>query len=239
MRDGFTFGDRSSWEFDLHVEKLPKLGGTKRRVTTLTVPGRSGTLHIDEGTFEPYTQPYACYFHGRELAPKQAHSIQQWLLGGSGLRKLVDVYDPDHFRYAFFTGPLDVDHVLREYGRCTVNFEVDPRAFLRSGENPIAYTKAGTLTNLTAYPAHPLICVTAETAGVLQVGDYTVQLLAAPDGGVLWLDCESMNAYGADGGSMNGIVGCVEYPVLAPGDNAISWSGGIGSVEITPRWWVL
>jgi len=30
-----------------------------------------------------------------------------------------------------------------------------------------------------------------------------------------------------------------DYPVFLPGDNAISFSGGITSLEITPNWWWL
>ncbi len=237
MRNGFTFGNQNSWDFALRVEKLPRIGSPKRRVTAITVPGRSGNLHIDEGVYDSYQQPYECYFHGKSPTAEQAHAIKRWLMSGGGPQKLTDVHDPKHYHMAFFTGPLDVDNILNKYGRCVITFEVDPRAYLISGNEPITFTEPNRLSNLTGYPAQPLIRVTYSGEGELHIGTYTVRLYDTA-AGELTIDCETMDAY-RDGEPRNHFIGCEDFPVLVPGSNAITWTGGIQSVEITPRWWVL
>lgn len=237
MRNGFTFGNENSWDFGLRVEKLPQIGSPKRRVTAITVPGRSGNLHIDEGVYDSYQQPYECYFHGKAPTTEVTHAIRTWLMSGSGPRKLTDVYDPKHFHMATFTGPLDVANILNRYGRCTITFEVDPRAYLLSGTEPILFTAPERLHNLTGYPAQPLIHLQYSGEGELRIGDYTV-VLRDTAAGELTIDCETMDAYRGDE-NMNRLISCEEFPVLEPGDNRITWTGGIRKVAITPRWWVL
>ena len=237
MRNGFSFGGKNSWDFTLRVEKLPRIGSPRRRVTTLTVPGRSGSLHIDEGVYESYQQPYECYFHGKEPTAEMAHAIKQWLMSGSGPQKLMDAYDPKHYHMAYFIGPLDVDNILNKYGRCVVTFEVDPRAYQIGGTEPITFTSPNRLSNLTGYPAQPLIHLQYSSEGELHIGDYTLTLYDTA-AGELYIDCETMDAYkGTE--NLNRLIGCEEFPVLVPGNNEISWTGGIQKVEITPRWWVL
>ena len=237
MRNGFTFGNENTWDFGLRVEKLPKIGSPKRRVTAITVPGRSGSLHIDEGVYDSYQQPYECYFHGKEPTAEVTHAIRKWLMSDGTPRKLTDEYDPKHYHMATYTGPLDVANILNRYGRCTITFDVDPRAYLVSGNEPIRFTAPDRLHNLTGYPAQPLIRVEYSGEGELHIGAYTVKLYDTA-AGELTIDCEAMDAYRGDE-NMNRLISCGEFPVLEAGSNAISWTGGITAVEITPRWWVL
>ena len=55
---------------------------------------------------------------------------------------------------------------------------------------------------------------------------------------VMYLDSETQNAYNKSMG-LNDRVDAPEFPILVPGENAISFDGGIEWVEITPRWWEL
>ena len=237
MRNGFSYGTKNSWDYGLRVEKLPKIGSPKRRVSTITVPGRNGCLHIDEGVYDSFTQPYECYFHGKDPTPEVAHAIRRWLMGGGGMQKLVDAHDPKHYHRAIFTGPLEVENILNKYGRCVVNFEVDPRAYLQTGEEPIVFAEPGKLVNLTGFPAQPLIHLQYSGEGELRIGEYTVKLYDTA-AGELTIDCEAMDAFrGSE--NMNRLIGCDVFPVLEPGSNSIAWTGGILQVAITPRWWVL
>ena len=51
------------------------------------------------------------------------------------------------------------------------------------------------------------------------------------------LDCDVQNAYDGTLNLNNNITITGGWPVLATGQTAISFSGGITAVEITPRWW--
>ena len=94
----------------------------------------------------------------------------------------------------------------------------------------------GIITNPAAYNAKPLITVYGSGAAILQVGEY-VCTLAAIDGSIT-LDSDTENAYKGVT-NLNSQVTIPEFPELAPGDNDITWTGGITSVEIIPRWWTI
>lgn len=241
MRNGFIFGDHSTVDFDMHVEKYPKQVTAKRKRTTISVAGRNGDLHIDEGAFENYMQPYECYFHGENVTPEMAHAIKAWLCSAGEYRRLEDAYDPSVFRLATFVGPMDIANVLNEYGRCTVNFDCAPQSFLKSGENTVSFASAGVLWNETQFTALPIITIHGTAAGTVTVGGVAVEIKAIAD--QITLDCETMNAYRqvADGApeNMNSCIYAPEFPALKPGGNTVSWTGGITGVDIIPRWWTL
>ena len=61
--------------------------------------------------------------------------------------------------------------------------------------------------------------------------------LAAIDGSIT-LDSDTENAYKGTT-NLNSKVTIPDFPELVPGDNEITWTGGITSAQITPRWWTL
>lgn len=241
MQDGFLFGEKSTREFDMHVEKIPALKGAIRKRTTVSVAGRNGDLHYVENAFQNYTQPYECYFHGNEPTPKQAHAVKGWLLGSGGYQRLEDPYDPEHFRLAAFAGPLDVENQLNKYGRCVVNFDCAPQSFLKSGEFPIDFQSAGTIDNPTDFTALPLIYVYGMGSGTVSVGNAMVTIHEIED--VLILDSDLQNAYRQVGEgapeNKNSCIYAPTFPELLPGSNGVTWTGDITHIEIIPRWWEL
>ncbi|MBQ9839007.1 MAG: hypothetical protein IJO56_05925 [Oscillospiraceae bacterium] len=241
MVDGFKFGNRATWDFSMRVEKYPRQSGAARKFKEISVPGRNGALHIDEGCFENFQQPYECYFHGVLPTPEQSHAIRAWLQGTPGYQRLEDVYDPEHFRMASFTGPLDVENHFNRYGRCVVTFDCMPQAFLKSGEIPISFVVPGLLYNSTGFPALPMITVYGSAAGTLTVGTCAVEIKSLED--VIILDSDTQNAFRrSDAGALENKNACIyapTFPQLLPGANVIAWDGGIERVEIIPRWWTL
>ena len=241
MANGFAFGGKSTGDFAImKVEKYPNARGAARKYQTFTIPGRNGTLHVDEGAFQNYTQSYECYYHGDKPTNEEAHAVKAWLLGTPGYQRLTDVYDSDHYRLAMVTGELDIENKLNRYGRFTVNFSCDPRAFLLSGENPVTFSGSGSINNPTAYEAKPLITVTGTAAGTVSINGTTVEIKSIS--GTLYLDCENENAYSLSAGAplnQNANIYAPEFPVLSPGSNGVQFTGGITSLQIIPRWWEL
>ena len=77
MSHYFRFGDRSTLDFDMHIEKLPTIKGPTRKRTPIPVAGRNGDLHYDEDAYSNYTQSYECYFHGKVPTEEQTHAIRE------------------------------------------------------------------------------------------------------------------------------------------------------------------
>lgn len=242
MPNGFWFGGIHCGQYGLTVEKYPALRGQTRRRSITSVSGRNGDLRTPDGSFSNSNAVYSCYFHGHAPTPEQTHQIRAWLMGTSGYQRLEDVYDPQYFRLAAFDGPLDVDNILNEYGRCQITFDCKPQCWLKSGEQPISIKESGTcLLNPTLFPAKPLITVHGTDAGKLMIGKYAVSFLEAPES--IILDSEIQNAYSLteDGTavSKNNAIYAMPFPELVAGESLVTWDGGITGVEIIPRWWQL
>lgn len=237
------FGNHGAAEFHLTIEKYPSMKIPRRRITPISVPGRNGVLHIDEGTFESYIQPYECYFHDlAKSSPKVAHEIKTWLLSGEVCRRLEDTYDPECFRIATYKGPADIENTLNQYGRCRIEFDVQPEAYLKSGEKSVSFSSPDTITNPTGFDSKPLINVYGTGLGRLDINGYTAEFVK-PINQVVTLDCEIMDAYRQMGEGApedkNSAVKIPIFPTLQPGVNNISWSGDISKIEIIPRWWTI
>jgi phage-related protein len=241
MESFFTFAGKRSIDYSLHIEKFPVIKTAARKRTTISVAGRNGDLHIDEGAFENYTQPYECYFHGTNPAPELAHAIKAWLCASGASMRLEDTYDPQYFRMATFAGPMDVANILNQYGRCTINFDCSPQSFLKSGEQKLSFAEPSALWNPTGFPANPLIIVYGSGAGTVTVGKQTVTIKEIAD--QIILDCDLQHAYRQLGEATpenkNRCISAPLFPVLTAGENPVQWTGDIERLEIIPRWWTL
>lgn len=238
LLDGFLFGNTATWDFPfLKVEKPASSHFPARRYQTYTIPGRNGDLHVDEGVFQNYIQSYQCWYYTKNMTNDDAHAIKQWLLAKFSYQRLVDSSDPDRYRLAKILDSVEIENRGNIVGRFTVNFSCDPRSFSTHGDQPISVDRPTVLQN-DGFPALPIIKVYGTGDGTITVGAVTVELFSLS--GDITLDCEMQNAYRDVGGvleNMNMHIYAPEFPVLAPGENPISWTGGVERVEIIPRWW--
>lgn len=225
---------KSSDELRVIVEHYPERIIPKRQYTAVSVPGRNGELYFDAGAFESYQQPYDIYISAeRQKLPPMARKVAEWL-SVPGYSVLEDSYEYGVFRKAFFVGPLDVENIMNRFGRATINFQCKPQRFLKEGEFSKTYTDGVELINPTGFEALPLIVINGSGAGTITINGETVQL-SNVDG--LTLDSETQNAYAGLQNRNNTMIG--KFPVLGAGSTEISFSGGITSVQIKPRWWTL
>lgn len=240
LDNGFIYGEKATWDFPIcKVEKFPDIPSPVRRYETVSVPGRNGDLHVAEDAFNNITKSYECYFHADDFVAETSHTIKAWLLAGKGYQRLIDLYDQEHYFRAAILDAITMTNWMGKYSRFTVSFSCDPRAFLLMGDAAVPLpSSGGTLRNPTAFSARPLITVFGSGNGTLTVGDVSVGIKGLS--GSLILDCEDMDAYSIGPGgpiNQNSKISAPKFPALAPGANVITWTGGIQSVEITPRWW--
>ena len=238
----FKFDGRDSRDFGLRIEHIPGIPSPVKSVTEYTVPGRNGVLHADSGSFEDITLSYEVWFRDGQrlrIVPRLAHGVKAWLLAGSGYRWLQDSYDPEFIRRAVPSEVEDIENRFMLHGRTTLSFACDPRAFLLSGTIPQQMASGGKLHNPFPFTALPLIKVTGSGAGSLTVGDLQIDLTGLSD--YICIDCERQNVYRTLGENKNEVLvsNGAAFPALPAGETAVSWSGGVTAVEITPRWWTV
>lgn len=220
------------------VEKYPQRPIPKRKAERFSVPGRSGDVIAVEDAWENVRQRYEIYVSAEGPGlPVVAAAAARWLMQ-PGYCRLEDEYDRDVFRLAAYLGPVDLENTLNSFGRAAIEFDCDPRRFLKTGDIPAAMTNGGKLLNPTGFTALPLIRVSGSGAGTVTLGGVTVSLTEC-DG--VTIDCQEQDCTrlvdSVETNFNSGMTG--GFPKLGAGISEVSWTGGVTAVEIVPRWWTL
>ena len=154
----------------------------------------------------------------------------------TGYQVLMDDYDTDHFRMAYFKDSFDVENRYTRAGKFDVTFHCRPERFLISGNTEVAVSSGNSIFNPTGFNAKPLIHITGSGSGTLTVNGTTMSFTGITD--YLNIDCERMDVYRLPSENKNNLM-TGSFPVLASGDNIVSFTGGISTVTITPKWWTI
>lgn len=220
------------------VERYPDQPGGNRVYEKISVPGRNGELLIDTGALSSYTQKYSVWFKGNPT-PESSKAVRSWLVSPVGFQELEDSYDPDFFRLAYYAGSPQIENIMNKHGRMQIDFVCKPERYSKEGQEEVAIVAGETITNPFSFTSKPLIKVTGTAAGSLNVGDFSVQILAL--NGDLYLDSDTQNAYAVEGSvvNKNSDILTDSFPLLVPGGSEVNWNGGITGVTIVPRWWTV
>lgn len=224
----------SSDDVHLVVERYPARPTPARKGEAVSIPGRNGDYLELQDAFENYIQPYEVYlsgeFHGH--LPAVARAAARWLLV-KGYQRLEDSYNLEEFRLAYVRGGQTFESFLNEFGRATIEFNCDPRRFLKTGDVARPLIAGSVLYNPTGQTALPLIKLHGAGAGTITLGGNTLEISNVDETTV---DCELRQIH-RNGASING--SCSGTFFALGGESAVSWSGGIVSADIRPRWWYL
>lgn len=230
------FDGKSSLDFDVRISGGGTYLAPARDVQSVSVPGRNGDLHIDNGRFANVKVKYPAFIV--KGFRENFDAFKAFMLSRSGYKRLEDSYHPDYYRLACFSSAIEPKMtVLNRAGSFDVTFDCDPRRFLKSGQRAKVLTAAGQLKNRTEFPAKPII--RAYGVGSFTINGRTITITQAD--GYTDINSESENAY-------KGSVNCNgnvtfgdswhSFPVLDPGLNEISFTG-LSRLEITPNWWTI
>lgn len=228
------FNGKSSSEYGLYVSGEGTFNSPELDTISYSIPGRSGDIIVSNKRYKNVLVKYPAFI--RANFKVNASKARAWLLQPQGYSRLEDSYHPDEFRMAKFSGPLDFEmRFLNQSGTCELLFDCKPQRFLTIGEVPMNMEAGAAINNPTLFYALPLIKVSGTGAGTLTVGQHTVSFNDIDE--YVILDCDSQNAYKGFENKNSTMTGA--FPELAPGENIVSWDGGITAVEITPRWWTV
>lgn len=232
------FGGVSSEDVGLRMEHHPQRMFPAPKLDRVSIPGRSGELLFPQGAFENYTQSYDVWIEpARRDYASIAQAVASWLYAKSGYQQLRDETDIDTYRLACCIDSAELDNRLLLTGKGTIRFLCKPQRWLVQGDQVQNFAASGaTIRSPTQFDALPLITVYGTGAGTLSVGNITCTLNEID--GYITLDSDLQNAYKGTA-NKNNTVSIPTFPRLAPGNNAIAWTGGVTRVEIIPRWWTI
>ena len=240
--NGFAIGGDQSTDYGIIMTSPPKMVFAEADVETVSVAGRSGDLIINKGRYKNVSISYDCaILPGDNQTLREAALIAMPMLQPTpDYQQLSNTYYPDSYRIARITGSVSIDSIVDQAGTFALNFDCKPQRYLFSGLESLSYLSPGTLHN--AYlTALPIIKVYGSGDGEISVGGTVIKIIGQTD--PITLDCDIQDAYyeTEDGilENRNHQISAPMFPQLLTGVNAISWSGGVERLEITPRWWTL
>ena len=229
MMDWFEWNGERCTEYGIHVMELPPITMPAERVTFTNIPGRSGSLTTLEGedVYDDLLLTATCILSD----PSRISQIAAWLKGSG----TVTFANRDGgFYYARVVNQIPFDKILRGNPHRTfaVNFRCKPFWYQADAE-PITLTASGTfITNPGTIAAEPVITVYGSGEITLMVGATIMELSDITES--ITLDTPLMEAYSGMTNMNSHMSG--DFPLLEPGQNAVSWTGTVSSVVIEPNW---
>ena len=243
MTNAFVFDGVSSLSFGLSVFGETPLTDPVPDMTDVVIPGRNGVLHQYNNRFAEAPISYTCVAvqeqYRRNIEPLLA-GIRGFLLGHQGYYRLEDTFRPDEYRMAVYKGGASpIAHPHNEAGAVTISFSARPERWLKDGERVLAISNGMTVFNPTYFPSKPLLRLygTGTITIANSAGSVALKVTAANQ--YTDIDCEAQEAYkGATNCNANVTLVSGKFPILASGNNTITFSG-FSQVQMTPRWYIL
>ena len=231
------FNGISSQDLHIQVQTEPDYDFPEKDYEVTHVPGRNGDIVIDQGSWQNVSRKYNLAMDAVKISYTEvASKLVQWLHSASGYARLEDSYEPDFYRMAMYKDSGSISNIYNKAGQIEVEFTCKPQRYFKSGEVADIFTTSTEYRNPTDFPAKPLIKIHGSGSGTVGIGTYTVTINDILDGMIV--DSEQQDTY-KEQTNCNSKVSIPEYPKLVSGNNTISISGGVTSIEIIPRWWTL
>lgn len=233
LNDSFIFKNVRAKAKGIELQAPLSISAAYPKVKKQIIPGRNGTLIDHDGTFENRTITARCYLLDMALESR-IDDINAWLFGQGGYHRFEDTQDEKHFMLARASRGIDKYAKMGRINSFYLEFDAKPQRFLKLGEKPIDVTASRSIYNPTAFPALPLIEIVGS-------GDITVEIFGSKLSiygldGVITYDADTDEAYrGAS--NLNGKIRTTDTLTIPSGRNAVTVTGNVSSIKITPRWW--
>lgn len=120
----FTFNGISSDNYKLKIKDSNHLSLASKNYESIKVPGRTGNLIIDDGSFNNKTIQITCFLDRRiddDLRLK-SKEIGVWLQGQQGY-KILTFNDGSIFK-AICANQIDINQTIKNFAEIVIRFEV-------------------------------------------------------------------------------------------------------------------
>ena len=223
----FKFNGIDSRQMGIKVTAMPSTTRPERRVETIKVDGRSGTLHADEGVYEAYNKVMECAVIDR----KKIDEIAVWL---NGFGEIIFSTEPDKVYTVLMANKVDISGMMRTFQRFQITMECQPfKKSVNAFGDTLELITATKVRNSGSVYSEPIITVYGSGDITLTINGKDFPLYGVD--GSITIDSEMMEIFKGDT-NQNSKYGAVEFPRLEVGENEISWTGNVEKVEIHPKW---
>lgn len=247
--DWFEWNGVKCTEYGMHALSLPSAIRPSERISTTSIPGRSGSLTVLEGDdiFDDVSLSCTCvidqpYDTVDGTSVSRIAKISGWL---RGLGTVRFPNRPEGYYKARVANQISFDQIVRgdPHRSFSVQFSCTPYFYLTSGDEEQTFTTTGqTITNEGNVPSQPLIKLTGTGEGAIMIGDQTMTISSFDDINYIMLDCEAKVAYQGERDSTSDPLKLLgtrvsgDWIKIPTGTSYVTLTGKITAAVITPRW---
>ena len=211
----FIYNNIDSRNKGVVLKKLPPITKPRKKIELIEVPGRNGTLHIDEECYEPIRISLECELK-KNIDPR---SIIEWL---QEFGTITFSDEPDKYYDATIINSIPLSRVFRIYRSFIIQLELQPIAqSIQEYTYNCNNTNSNTLNISCSAEMYPYIKLTGSGNVQLNINGKICNVNI--DDGYIEIDSNLQNAFKGTtpkNDKMNG-----EFPVLVPGNNTIQITG--------------
>jgi len=215
----FTFNGIKSTSLGIVIKELPPIAKSEKDIDIVTVSGRNGNLHIDNGTYKAKKYKIVCI-----LCDTTKINNIKTLLDGSGTLELSS--EPGLEYRATVVNQIDFSKYLTYLKEFVINFDVEPVAYNKTSTSNTYTDSSNTFTVGGTFNVAPQITVNG--IGTITLNNTQVEVLETG----ITIDCLLMNCT-KNSLNKNDKVNLDEFPTLLVGNNTLVLGNGITSVNIT------
>ena len=206
------------------VNALPPIIKATRDMTKISIPGRDGFLTQDFETYQGTVKSVECTI----LDITMVDQVMAWL-DGSG--EVIFSNQDDRKYQASIMNQIPFSRIVRKWYKFIVIFDCQPFALMLNSP-VITLAAPGSIYNGGTYKSKPVIKIYGTGTIDLSVNGNAIHITNVI--GHVTIDSELMDAYKDTLLKNSDMAG--DFPELVVGENTISWTGVVTSVEITPNW---
>lgn len=223
----FTFKGVDSREMGVIVTAMPETVRAERRIESITVAGRNGSLHTDEGVYESYDRTMECALIKRA----RLDEITAWLVGSG---EMTFSTEPDKVYRVTIANKISIAQMMRVFQKFQVVMDTQPFKYsVNAAGDALELTAPTTIRNSGTVYSEPIITVYGSGDITLNINGEDFPLYGVQDS--ITIDSEMMEVFKEDT-NQNGKYGGVDFPRFEVGKNEISWTGNVSKIKIQPRW---
>lgn len=227
MRNLMTWKGENNLMHGIVMEKMPSIPAPVERGEQIVIPGRDGEVWRGEDAAGDVLIPVQLWVRPRP----DLSAVKEWL---SGEGELYLGSDHNHWQARISEPGVYVPCAFNDGWKVTVTFECQPYRIAPDDTFTIL-TSPSSINNVYQRASLPLIQL--ELTGDAEINFCGTDITISDLTGTVWLDSEMMECYTEDGLANQRMVG--KFPKIPPGTSTISWTSGVQSMRVSPRWRLL
>ena len=223
----FTFKGIDSRDIGIIVTSMPETVRPERRMESITIVGRNGTLHTDEEVYESYDRTMECAIKKRAMLDE----IAAWLVGSG---EMTFSTEPDKVYRVTISNKISIAQMMRMFQKFQVIMDTQPFKYnINQFADELTLTAPTIIHNSGTVYSEPIITVYGSGDITLSINGTDFPLYGVNES--ITIDSEMMEVFKGTA-NQNSKYGGETFPRFEVGENTISWTGNVTKIEIQPKW---